>query len=147
MASLGGPRWRIGSADWQLTVDSWLRAAALIVVVIGDSGGLHWELERIGSLELARRLILVVPPVQFIPLPPASATADRLVALERDWGSAAECLSDPRVNLPRSIDADKARMILPGVGREAVMITSSGSDTSDYESALDAALDLYYDRR
>jgi hypothetical protein len=143
VATAGGPRWRIPSADWQRQVDSWLRTAALIVVVVGGSRGLSWELGRIRTLEAAGRLLIVVPPLGSLPMPPAATDADRHRALARLWSSTAQHLADPRVDLPPWIDARYARLVVPGIGRPAVVITSSGSASADYEAALEAAMPFF----
>jgi hypothetical protein len=143
LAPLGGHRWRLRSGDWQTYVDSWLQRAALVVVVIGGSGGLNWELDRIRVLERARQLLIVVPPPESMPMFCTADGDERHLMLGRLWESTARHLADPRVNLPRSIDTRKTRLIVPGIDRAAVVITSAGTDSHDYEAALDAALPFY----
>jgi len=46
--------------DWQGRVSELLAASEIIVAILDDSAGLQWELERIATLNLYQRLLLVV---------------------------------------------------------------------------------------
>jgi hypothetical protein len=47
--------------DWQTHVNSFLIDAAVIVLVLADSSGLRWEVERIASLGLFSKTVVVFP--------------------------------------------------------------------------------------
>ena len=66
----GRSPWRIGAVrdelpveTWQQDIQEWLLAARLIIVTIGRTAGLQWELERINDLGLWSRVVLLFPPV------------------------------------------------------------------------------------
>jgi TM2 domain-containing membrane protein YozV len=59
----GAVRDELPSETWQQDIQEWLHAAQLIVVTIGRTAGLQWELERINDLGLWPRVVLLFPPV------------------------------------------------------------------------------------
>ena len=139
IGSFGGPRHRLPSTDWQTSLDAWLCAAQCIVVVVGHSPGLAWELDRVRTHELARRLVLVIPP----DLPRRARwepQAERRRRLSSAWDQVTAALFDPRVTMPQSVDLATARVVLPGIGDPPVVITSGGQGAADYSAALDEAL-------
>ena len=67
------PRYRY--ASWQEKVTDLMQRASLIVAIAGATEGLIWEIDRIISLGLRSKLVLLLPPV------PVRQLADRLLAL------------------------------------------------------------------
>jgi TM2 domain len=60
---IGAAREDLGGETWQHDIEEWLRASRLIVVAVGRTAGVRWELEQIQRLDLTSRLILLFPPV------------------------------------------------------------------------------------
>lgn len=58
----GARRAHFRSDQWQAAVYDWLRRSQLVVVVMGETQGLSWELQQIMSLQVHDRLVVVVPP-------------------------------------------------------------------------------------
>jgi hypothetical protein len=62
LAPLGAARDYVGDEVWQQEVEQRMREAALIVLMLGTSEGLAWELLRVRRLQLLHKLVLVFPP-------------------------------------------------------------------------------------
>jgi|CXWL01.1.fsa_nt_gi hypothetical protein len=58
---LGAHRIYVPDADWQDVILQWVKVARLVVLRVGDSAGVSWELETIPSLVTPERLVLIVP--------------------------------------------------------------------------------------
>ncbi len=58
---LGAVRWYVPDARWQEAIDEMLKAAALVVVRVGGTQGIQWELERAVQRVPPERLLLLVP--------------------------------------------------------------------------------------
>jgi hypothetical protein len=61
LPTLGASRFYVGDADWQVRVEELLRSAALVVLRIGGSEGLLWELQHAVAAVTPRRLLLLIP--------------------------------------------------------------------------------------
>ncbi len=59
---LGSPRLFLSDEEWQHRVSDLMGSARIIVVVLGRTEGLAWELQRIGQLGLDGKLLLALPP-------------------------------------------------------------------------------------
>ncbi|MBI1385551.1 MAG: hypothetical protein GC150_11635 [Rhizobiales bacterium] len=59
---LGAARAYFDDDNWQAAVLDWMRGAAMIVVVVGRTPWVRWELETIAANGLATRSLLVCPP-------------------------------------------------------------------------------------
>lgn len=75
---IGAVRDELPDETWRQDIQEWLLAARLIVVTIGRTAGLRWELERINDLGLWSRVVLLIPPV----------ARDELLARWRTFGEA-----------------------------------------------------------
>jgi hypothetical protein len=67
LAKLGiypsGPyRLYVDSEDWQLKVKQLIASARMVVLVVGDSGGIEWEIDMVKELVPPQALLLYIPP-------------------------------------------------------------------------------------
>jgi hypothetical protein len=62
LSPLGAARDYVPDADWQDEVQHRIQAAAVVVLIIGTSQGLAWELARLRDLAQLHKLILLFPP-------------------------------------------------------------------------------------
>ena len=62
LSPLGAARDYVPDTVWQDEVQQRIREAAVVVLIIGTSLGLAWELARLGDLEQLHKLILLFPP-------------------------------------------------------------------------------------
>ena len=63
LSPLGAARDYVPDSDWQDEVQQRIQAAAIVVLMIGTSQGLAWELARLRDLGQLHKLILLFPPV------------------------------------------------------------------------------------
>jgi len=62
LSPLGAGRDYVPDSDWQDEVRQRIQAAAIVVLIIGTSQGLAWELARLRDLAQLHKLILLFPP-------------------------------------------------------------------------------------
>jgi len=62
LSPLGAARDYVPDSDWQDEVQQRIQAAAIVVLIIGTSQGLAWELARLRDLAQLHKLILLFPP-------------------------------------------------------------------------------------
>jgi hypothetical protein len=124
--SLGLRRVRMAE-DWPQRIEEEMHDAAVVVVGLGTSEGLGYELDRLAAHHLLDRTILVFPPVD---------AAD----LEERWrftlgclGSEAGCRADLAPVLPDAL----ATVI--GPGPDQLVVVAAERDEAAYRAALRAA--------
>jgi hypothetical protein len=59
---LGAARVYVANDEWQERVLTWLKQSSLIALIAPRSSGAKWELQKIFSMGLHRKLLLVFPP-------------------------------------------------------------------------------------
>jgi hypothetical protein len=74
----GAAREYLGDNDWQRRVTELLNECALVVVVLGSTTGLLWELHAILAAQAAHKVVLAIPPVD------ANEISKRLHSCERE---------------------------------------------------------------
>jgi hypothetical protein len=123
------------SQDWQRTVSQWLADARLIVLVLGDTEGLAWEIAQISQRGLQARVIVLIPPGRKLPQENTRSGNDSQWLRLRYW------LMTPPAGavLPPAIEPASTLAIIPGVGKPPTVIVSRSQRREDYESAIDAA--------
>ncbi|MEZ4269605.1 MAG: hypothetical protein R3F39_24870 [Myxococcota bacterium] len=75
------PRLKVDDAHWQAAVRWLAERAALVVVMPGRGAGLAWEFELLAELARPERVVLVIPPVAYLPRPSAEAAAGEELGL------------------------------------------------------------------
>jgi hypothetical protein len=110
LAPLGAARDYVGGGVWQDEVAQRMTEARLIVVVVGESEGLAWELGRVHRLGLLHKVILAFPPVDDI-----GRRWNTLHARQRDWQeSAVYDGMEPTRTLAVAYEADGAPVAIVG---------------------------------
>jgi hypothetical protein len=123
---IGAARSRFDDAAWQSGVDHWLREASLIVVVLGRTAGLAWEVARVAELQLWDRTLILFPPVDPI-------------ELRERWTAFGDAARAAGVEL--ALECDPARVLLArAVGGRLDAVVGDRRDEWDYAAALDAAV-------
>jgi hypothetical protein len=128
---LGAAREYLDQEQWQQEVEQRIGQARAVVVVLGRTSGLLWELQAIERLGATDRMLIVVPPID------DSET-------ERRWGVLERLVAAGQVGWPALPPVARSRMlvgILDGKRRWSVM-TGRPSDEYHYEVALEATVGL-----
>ena len=60
---MGAAREELPAESWTRNIQEWLAAARLIVLTVGRTEGVQWEVEQIRRLGLWPKVILLFPPV------------------------------------------------------------------------------------
>ncbi len=125
--------------EWRAAVDRWIAASAIIIVALGTSDGLRWELESIRNQgALARTLVVIPGPGAAIVLP-SQVEADRRAR----WSALTEVLRGSPWQAAIERAEGVAGILLVSFraeGRIAVA-QSEGGTREDFEAAVLAALD------
>ena len=101
----------------------------LVVVMVGDTQGLVWELGQLRELGLEDRLLFVLPP-------PSREQPDGQRA---QWAMICDATD---LNRPRRLDVARVRAVVPHPDAPAITLESAGAGRFDYEAAVDAAAEL-----
>ena len=64
LAPLGAARDYVADQTWQDEVEARIRDASIVVLILGYSAGLSWEMARIATLGQLHKLLVVFPPVE-----------------------------------------------------------------------------------
>jgi hypothetical protein len=126
LAPIGAARTNHDDAGGRAGVETWMARAGLIVITVGRTAGLAWEVARVAEFGLWDRTVLLFPP---IPTHELEDRWQRLVATAAQSGAPLE-----------------AKLELPGVvlarvdGQRLVAYAGVERDEWHYESALTAAL-------
>ena len=139
---LGAARDYLSDSEWRSGVESRIREAEAIVVVLGHSDGLAWELEAIERLGAKNKTLIVVPPL------PKSAIKERwdafdLIAGKRGWSAIPVNERDKVLiaTLQADVPAWKVDMLSsPDVTSTWALFAGSIRDEWHYEIALETAL-------
>ena len=127
---LGAARQYEPNETWQQTVEQLMAKASMVVVVVGRTEGVVWEIEKLVMLKLTSKLVLLFPPV------PASD-------LRECWDKLCRHLSETeRLTLPRDIDLERTRARVFPAGQAVHVLEARKHDDWTYESVLDAAASL-----
>ncbi len=124
----GSPRLYISEEYWRAQVQELMRSARFVVVVLGRTKGLAWELQCLGRLNLTHKVVLVVPPVPGEELRARARMFDELVS---------------GVGLPQHQPAALSTSLAAVLGPDgAWWWTFSGRhrDEWDYEVAIESAV-------
>jgi hypothetical protein len=125
---LGAARDYVDDLNWKQKVTELMQRAAMIVVIVGGTEGLAWEVDAIVRLGLASKLVLLLPPV-------------RLQELDVRWRSLASHAIHEIA--PLQIDFTRARAVFFPKGSGAVIFGRKRNDWT-YEAVLDEAALLIF---
>jgi hypothetical protein len=125
LAPLGAARTNFDDASWQAGVETLMAQAGLIVIAVGRTAGLAWEISRIAELELWDRTILLFPPA------PA-------VELENRWKLFIAAATAAGMELAGRLEPT---WVLTATVGDARLLAYEGPERDEwhYESALSAA--------
>ena len=148
---LGASREYVDDDRWQDRVRERIAQSRLIILILGESRGLGWEIQTLVKMDAMDRVILVVPPI-----PPSHPERLYIISrwhvfgdyrahvragLERRWGrfrseyAAARGPDGSRLALPAGLNITDIRAIIFR-GGELVPVTSRGFKEFDYQEAL-----------
>jgi hypothetical protein len=130
---LGASRMRLSSSDWRSIVRARMHDAALVVIAIGSTEGLSWEIETATRDRLLDRVLLLVPPDEEETLRLRwRATAD---AIRASGGPIVDSPVDPAAILVAQLSADGLRRL----------VVADRRDEHTYAVAVDAAVAAFAD--
>lgn len=125
---LGAARAKLADDEWQGTVAQWMADSALIIVMIGRTHWVGWELSHIVEMGYVGKLLIVFPQSRkWLPgryLTEADLRVTRILDSFRgtEWESAIQQLGDPR--------RLRSLVFLPGGG--VSVVTSSARNRESY---------------
>jgi hypothetical protein len=126
--ALGAVRRQLPNEEWQNRVTDWMQEAQVIVVVMGRSESLVWELRRIREMGYLQKTVVLFPPTSL------SEQRARLGVLR-------ETLELPWPTL--TLDGSRASVVsvtFPHVGAPPFLQYAAGQDDLAYDCALQVAL-------
>ena len=131
---LGAARDYLPEESWQQKIEQLMTEADIIVVVLGRTEGLAWEITKLTELGLLSNLIFVLPPI-------SEAT------LRIRWNYLCDVFDKNKeekggIKLPHDADLRRLRAIIyPGTDK-IVGITAEKRDDWTYETVIDACVEL-----
>jgi hypothetical protein len=126
---LGAARDYVSDEHWQQKVEQLMLAASLIVIVLGRTEGLAWELGKLIELRLVRKLVVLFPPIS-------------VGELHLRWDALRVHAEHAGLAVPHSIELQGTRAIVFVAPQRAHAIVSKKADDWTYETVLDAAAEL-----
>ncbi|MDQ3765288.1 MAG: succinylglutamate desuccinylase/aspartoacylase family protein [Actinomycetota bacterium] len=129
---LGAARDYVSDEQWQQKVEQLMLSASIIVLVLGRTEGLAWELKKIIELDLIRKLVVLFPPIQL------GVSGDLLAR----WDALREQAGRSGLALPQESDLHCIRAMVFPKRHLAHAVVSSRRDDWAYETVLDAAAEL-----
>jgi hypothetical protein len=121
LAPLGAARDYVPDEHWQDEVERRMTEASIIVLIIGTSRGLAWELGHVRDLEQLHKLIVVFPPTDDV--------ATRWKAVRNDD------LATSRPMLPDTVRPDRTLALIYADDLTPILIEGDNDERS-YETAL-----------
>jgi hypothetical protein len=127
---LGAARDYVSNDSWKQKVEGLMQEASIIVVVIGRTGGLAWEINRVVELGFTSKLVILIPPT-------------KIKDLTQRWNNFIQLVPHiGQLTMPQKIDLVHTRAITFPTNQTASFITSQSRDDWAYETAIDAAAGL-----
>jgi hypothetical protein len=125
---LGAARAQLSEQGWRHEIEQWMRQAQVIVVVLGRTEGLAWEISRLLALDLWYKAILVVPPTPEY-------------EVRRRWAAFRHIASGDGAPVAEVEDLNTAALVLsPALGPRIVAFSSPHHDELHYHLALKGAV-------
>jgi hypothetical protein len=124
---LGASRAQLSDQDWQHQIELWMRQAQVIVIVLGRTEGLAWEIGRLVELDMWYKAILVVPP-----------TTEN--ELRRRWAEFRRLAADNRIPTADVTHLTTALVLAPALGPAIVAFSSPQHNELYYHLALEKAV-------
>jgi hypothetical protein len=127
LPQLGAARAYLGKDEWQEAVQRWIGAARFIVMVVGVTEWLRWELKQIVARQRVGDLILVLPPPQ---------VAVDQAGLKQRWDNAVTSFaSTPWHDALRDVPVVRTLALSLRPDGTVLAVTGSGRLMQDYETA------------
>jgi hypothetical protein len=123
---LGAAREYVDNQAWQARVEELSSSCSMLVLILGRTEGVLWEIRRIVASGLLDRTLIVFPPIK----------SDEL---RNRWNEALLEL-DPEIT-PATIPFDAALLLLPSRNDEFLCITGKRRRSHYYREALNVAVE------
>jgi TM2 domain/GYF domain 2 len=147
----GGSRQPIGAARQELDEDAWMRdieewllSARLICMTLGRTAGLQWEINRIRTLGLVNKLVLLFPPISEQDL------EVRWFEFQRNWDQGIEATGMPRpphLALAAVVAKHDQLSIIAGDRRDEASYRAALHSAAEQLSIQPVSWDLVADRQ
>ncbi len=124
---LGAVRNYFEGDEWRGGVLELMRKASVIVLALGRTESLQWELERLAASNLLSRTVVVVPPVK----------PDEV---NQRWATLRSTAATAMSMLPEAIDAKRTLAVVFPADAPPQLVTSGRRDDWAYEAAIDVAV-------
>jgi hypothetical protein len=131
---LGASREYLPDQTWQQQVEPLIGESAFIVVELGRTEGLAWEISKIMELDLFSRLIIVLPP---IPETDLRLRWDYLIKLLSESNG-----KKALINLPPNVDLNHLRAVVFPMPDIVYGISAPKGNDWSYEAVLDACVEI-----
>jgi hypothetical protein len=119
---IGAARDYVAGDKWRERIREFVSAAAAVILVLGRTRGLEWEMRTIAELGSVEKLVIVVPPVARRDLLPRW---ERLVSIFPELG-----------RVPEELILDQALIVRISPLGQPVVITSKSRLEDDYDRAM-----------
>jgi hypothetical protein len=124
---LGASRAQLSDQGWHHQIERWMRQAQVIVIVLGRTEGLAWEIGRLVDLDLWYKAILVIPP-----------TTEKEV--RRRWAVFRRLAAENGMPTAEVPQLTTALVLAPALGPTIVAFSSLQHNELHYHLALEKAV-------
>jgi hypothetical protein len=132
IASLGAAREFLPDETWKDEVADRMAAASAIVLTIGQTEGLGWEVRRVVEGGYLSKAVFIFPPVS-------------VDALTRRWEFTADALEQSGVHVAAlPVDVERVHTVTVSGGR-CISTVARRRDESSYRTAIDRSLEHLHD--
>ena len=121
LPKLGAERFYFAEQDWQAFVQRAMAESRAVVMIVGLSQWVKWELGELTDRKLLEKLVLFLPP-------PSNATS------QQRWKTVVSALKDsPWSAQTSNVDTDKLIAVILRKSGETILIYSRGYSFIDYD--------------
>lgn len=128
---LGAARDYVDNEDWQARIEELSSSSSMLLVILGRTEGVLWEIRRIVASGLLTRTVVVFPPVQ------GDELQSRWKKISGEFGPTTSS---------EVIPVDTTLLLLPSENGEPLLMTGKRRRSHYYREALNAATDALQKR-
>jgi hypothetical protein len=129
---LGAAREYIDSQAWQARVEELSSSSSMVVLILGRTQGVLWEIQKLVASNLLARTLIIFPPIQ------GDELRNRWTTVSRECGTA---------TASEVIPIDTTLLILPSGNGEPLCVTGKRRRSYYYREALRVATETLHRRR
>ena len=128
LASLGAARQHLADDEWRAGVTSWMASARAVVMAIGSTRGVHWEIGTLAANGHLTKTMFLFPPTD-------------LATHQERWRATTRALRDAGTIVPPLPgDPDRVLTAVLDGARQWHVATATRRDEATYRVAVDVAM-------